>query len=197
MNPKNERLELRLDQKTLDQIDDWRNAQSGLPSRSEAVRKLIAAGIGRPGDAQLYQLARFNVLCAARTPGLQDSIDEAYVYAWQVGVYPFFNDNTALHVPFADQFSVSSDMVDELSGFLEDRADAEDVPTFYELEDHYQVRRSRSPWGRMELIHACRYMFLKQMWDEAFWKALLKGSDHPSEAKAIVREFKRDAIYIC
>lgn len=41
MNIKSERFEMRLDQETLGRIDGWRSSQSDLPSRAEAVRRLI------------------------------------------------------------------------------------------------------------------------------------------------------------
>ncbi|WP_085125095.1 YfbU family protein [Tistlia consotensis] len=44
MQPKSERFEMRLDQTTLDRLDQWRGRQSDLPSRSEAARRLIEKG---------------------------------------------------------------------------------------------------------------------------------------------------------
>lgn len=45
MVPKTERFELRLDQVAIDRIDAWRAAQGDLPSRSEAVRRLVERGL--------------------------------------------------------------------------------------------------------------------------------------------------------
>jgi uncharacterized protein YfbU (UPF0304 family) len=45
MVPKTERFEMRLDPTILDQVDAWRSAQSDLPSRAEAIRRLIEAGL--------------------------------------------------------------------------------------------------------------------------------------------------------
>lgn len=42
-----ERFELRLDEDTLSRIDSWRKEQSDLPSRSEAIRRLIETGLIR------------------------------------------------------------------------------------------------------------------------------------------------------
>ena len=41
MAPKNERLEMRLDGETLERVDAWRGRQRDVPSRSEAIRRLI------------------------------------------------------------------------------------------------------------------------------------------------------------
>ncbi|MBB2158394.1 hypothetical protein HLH33_19220 [Gluconacetobacter diazotrophicus] len=45
MASKSERIELRLDEGFLSRIDDWRNSQTGQPSRSEAIRTLADIGL--------------------------------------------------------------------------------------------------------------------------------------------------------
>lgn len=45
MTPKTERFEMRLDESTLDRVDEWRAKQPGLPSRAEAIRRLIEHGL--------------------------------------------------------------------------------------------------------------------------------------------------------
>jgi uncharacterized protein YfbU (UPF0304 family) len=45
MPPKTERFEMRLEQNTLDRVDAWRAGQSELPSRSDAIRRLIETGL--------------------------------------------------------------------------------------------------------------------------------------------------------
>ena len=192
MTPKNERFELRLDSEILERIDKWRGGRPDLPSRSEAVRQLVEAGLGRPEDKQLFQIARFNVLVAAKAELLPD----AYAYAWANGVYPLFHEVAYLHEPFAAQFEVTKEMLEELGTYLDDRWLAKNVPSFYKLEDHYEVRLGVSGWNRHRLVAACRYMFLDGSFDKPFWDALLKGSDHPSEAKAITQKFNvKDDIY--
>lgn len=41
MVPKTERFELRLDPSVLDRVDEWRSEQDDMPSRAEAVRRLL------------------------------------------------------------------------------------------------------------------------------------------------------------
>jgi uncharacterized protein YfbU (UPF0304 family) len=48
MAPKTERFEMRLDQSVLDRVDAWRSRQSDLPSRAEAIRRLIEDGLEEP-----------------------------------------------------------------------------------------------------------------------------------------------------
>ena len=42
---KTERFEMRFDPETLDQVDTWRRGQSDLPSRAEALRRLVGVGL--------------------------------------------------------------------------------------------------------------------------------------------------------
>lgn len=48
MPPKSERFEMRLDQSVLDRVDAWRSRQTDLPSRAEAIRRLIEDGLEEP-----------------------------------------------------------------------------------------------------------------------------------------------------
>lgn len=44
---KTERFEMRLDEETLERIDQWRGEQGDLPSRAEAIRRLVESGLAR------------------------------------------------------------------------------------------------------------------------------------------------------
>lgn len=50
MGPMNERFELRLDTETLERIDGWRARQDDLPTRAEAIRRLVDQGLRQSGD---------------------------------------------------------------------------------------------------------------------------------------------------
>ena len=62
MVQKTERFEMRLDMGLLDQIDDWRAQQGDIPSRGEAVRRLIETSLNTKssGQLQLSQAERLN-----------------------------------------------------------------------------------------------------------------------------------------
>jgi uncharacterized protein YfbU (UPF0304 family) len=45
MEPKTERFEMRLEQSALENIDTWRAKQPDMPSRAEAIRRLIETGL--------------------------------------------------------------------------------------------------------------------------------------------------------
>jgi uncharacterized protein YfbU (UPF0304 family) len=50
---KTERFELRLDSGILDDVDAWRGRQVDFPSRAEAVRRLIEAGLAEPKGSEI------------------------------------------------------------------------------------------------------------------------------------------------
>jgi uncharacterized protein len=52
-----ERFEMRLNQTVLEQVDAWRSSQGDLPSRSEAVRRLVEAGLAAGGEKRDIRLA--------------------------------------------------------------------------------------------------------------------------------------------
>ena len=45
MPPKTERFEMRLELEMIELIDDWRRRQSDLPTRAEAMRRLVERGL--------------------------------------------------------------------------------------------------------------------------------------------------------
>lgn len=45
-----ERFEMRMDEDILERVDRWRDAQEGVPSRAEAMRRLIELGLERGGS---------------------------------------------------------------------------------------------------------------------------------------------------
>ncbi|MGY4499715.1 hypothetical protein ACVWYH_003646 [Bradyrhizobium sp. GM24.11] len=56
MVPKTERFEMRLDPSILDRVDGWRSEQADLPSRAEAVRRLVEQGLGSGSRKQPFVL---------------------------------------------------------------------------------------------------------------------------------------------
>lgn len=192
MAAKTERFELRLDSETIAELDRWSGAQSDTPSRAESVRRLIKSGLGSSSQQQ-FLIMQFQLLSVARQAGTRDSITDASVFAWLYEIYPF-HDSAQEHwaKPFATHFSISPSMMEELAGFLDGLWLNRKTITFYELEDHYQVRQGRTKWDRAKLINACRYMFLEDMFGAEFWEGLLAPVEHPTEAKIINLPFDRD-----
>lgn len=50
MNTKSERFEMRLDTDILDRVDQWRAQQPDLPTRAEAMRRLVETGLAKAGS---------------------------------------------------------------------------------------------------------------------------------------------------
>ena len=50
---KTERFEMRLDPETILKVDEWRRDQSDLPSRAEAIRRLVQQGLVSSSTKQL------------------------------------------------------------------------------------------------------------------------------------------------
>jgi len=56
--PKDQRVPVMMSASELKEIDDWRRRQDELPSRSEAVRRLIALGLATEGDGPGVRLRK-------------------------------------------------------------------------------------------------------------------------------------------
>jgi uncharacterized protein YfbU (UPF0304 family) len=52
-----ERFEMRLGQSVLEEVDSWRARQSDVPSRSEAVRRLVEAGLAAGGEERQIKIS--------------------------------------------------------------------------------------------------------------------------------------------
>jgi uncharacterized protein len=53
MAPKNERFEMRLDEAILERVDVWRSQQADLPSRAEAMRRLIERSLTKTSSTEV------------------------------------------------------------------------------------------------------------------------------------------------
>jgi len=129
---------------------------------------------------------RFQILTAAHSETVGHKLSDAYVYAWDQGVFPIAHESADWHKPFSDCFNVSQDMLKNLIQVLDENAF-----TFYELEKYY----GSSGWDRAQLIGACRYLFLSDEFNFD-WARLLAPMEHPSEAYKIKKSFKLDDIYL-
>jgi len=190
MTPKTERFELRLDLNTITEVDHWRKKQNNLPSRSEAIRCLIETGLGT-SSRQDFLAMKFQILVASLVPYVKESLSDAHVFAWQHEIYPFENKDWA--EPFATHFLVTKQMMVELSEYLDGLWLKKKTTTFYELEDYYELSRGTTPWDRVKLIDACRYMRLQGLFGDDFWDEVVRES--PREATSILSIFNREDIH--
>lgn len=188
-----ERLEIRVDPSFVLEIDQWRASQSDLPSRSEFIRRLVEQSLSGDQGKRLFEMTRHNVLAAAISQNTQDRIDNSYAYAWHARVYPLHHKR-GVHSAFDGHFDVNRTAMEELSGFLDEQWREEQVPSFYDLEDRYDVRSGTGAWNREGLIDALRYWRIHELFDEPFWAKILTPVRHPSEARMITSKFRRTEI---
>lgn len=138
----------------------------------------------------LFQLVRFQLAAAALTPGPDQQVDDAYVYAWDAGVFPLFHEWARLHQPFAECFTIGHDMMRELMTFLDDRWGKGIAPDFHEIEASFSEREPKI-WDRSRLIKALRYTFLSDRFDKTLFDALRGFEQKPFDASGITRKFDR------
>ncbi|WP_417464142.1 CopG family ribbon-helix-helix protein [Kordiimonas sp.] len=196
MSSGSQRLEIRIDDSLLGEVDAWRAEASISPSRSEAVRMLIAKGLGGE-SAKSFELMRTKVLSMSLNPHTEKLVSDAYVYAWQYRLFPFQESSETEDV-FKDDFDIKEEEILDLVKYLDRLWMRKEVPTFYELEDYYGVSSyTTSGWTRFKLIVCCRYLYLHNSFDTAFWNKLISPMEHPAEASIINEQMDREKdIYL-
>ncbi len=138
----------------------------------------------------LFELARFNVVCAALTPGPAERLDDAYVYAWSRGIFPLFHEGWDLHKPFAARFGIDAAHVTDLMGFLDVGWSTGAPPTLGDLERRYDARAG-GVWSRDRLLDALRYAFLAGRFDEPFFDAICHPGGRSREVGAVFLRLDR------
>ncbi|MBK5142988.1 hypothetical protein I2494_04525 [Budviciaceae bacterium BWR-B9] len=129
---------------------------------------------------------------------VHDKFSDDYLFAWEIGVYPYFQDTDgtvfqAPHEVYKSNFVVSPEQVKDVFYYLCERWNAQETPTFYQLEKYYGGKFG-GVYGRPSLIFICRYAYLHGCFDKTFWNTLLKSGQHPSEASSITSPYDRDDI---
>ena len=148
----------------------------------------------------LFQLMRFNILDSLTQESSQRRFPNAYIYAWEVGVFPFLRPTADWHRPFADQFDVNELEMGELQKLLYDANENGAPKSFYEVEDHFDVRGiassdvSSNRWDRHRLVSACRYMFLCEGLESELFEALLQNGSCPTEAHFVNASWRDDEL---
>lgn len=127
-----------------------------------------------------------------------DEFGDAYLYAWESGVYPLMSDTDGSvprrpHEPYSRFFTISKEKVEFLLKRLSKAWRENAGLTFYDLEDELGVRSfSDGGWDRCDLIHICRYFYLDGCFDKIFWEILVENGKCPSEALSLTSELDRD-----
>ena len=146
----------------------------------------------------LFSLQRFQILALYTSASSERTVSSAYAYAWFEGVYPLLHETAPWHKPYDASFAITSEQIREVWDYLSNAWASKKKITFYQLEDHYGIKGPKRPgpiWSQASLIVACRYLYLLEKFDAAFWASLLSGSQCPMEAEAIAHKFESTDIY--
>ena len=146
-------------------------------------------------EQMLYNLQKFQILTLFTSHSATNSVTDAYAYAWDRSVFPIGQHGCDWHIPHEESFKIGRDQMDALGAFLDELEGSGKTITFYQLEDHYNLRSGTSEWDRMGLIFACRYFRLNGWFTEEFWKGMAGNSDCPSESHSILRDFTAKDVY--
>jgi hypothetical protein len=151
----------------------------------------------------LAQIRRTQVLATKYNPQTEALFSHAFAYAIMHSVYPLHDEDPGFTTereaildifPYYETYVVSREQVNEVAELLDEKWRAEERITFYDLEEPYKY--GGKSWSgndaRMDLIHTCRYFYLRGMFDDEFWQGFM--SDCPTEAHGIIDEWDRSAI---
>ena len=145
-----ERFEMRLDRATIEQLDQWRASQPELPSRAEAVRRLVHAGLLTSADGEMRPTPTekliLSILCdLARDRNDMERIDPDFVqYAIAGGHY------WAIGQKYADIFGGrpdSPELVREVVDILDMWTVFEHHYDHLEETDKARVASEAAPYG--------------------------------------------------
>ncbi|MET3702894.1 hypothetical protein [Citrobacter sp. UYEF32] len=123
---------------------------------------------------------------------------DAYIFAWESGVYPFLHDLGGEHqyLPhelYGDFFEVSAQKGASIYERLNRAwADEEDNLTYSRLESDLMGIGSSREWRPDEVMNVCRYLFLTGCFDEVFWKALCKPTADSSWVEFVRDVYSRE-----
>lgn len=142
----------------------------------------------------LYVQMKLTVLATTLNGETGCPFSRSYLYAWDSDVYPLCDDGAPWHAAHEEQFRVRKAALEELYMHLNEQWYAKQPVTFYELETRYDARSGRGVWDRGRLVHACRYLFLSECFNAAFWAQVTENGTCPTEAHGITRP-DADSIY--
>lgn len=138
----------------------------------------------------IFNLQRFQILQVKANLQTQQLIPDHYAYAWQAELYPAL-DESALHEDLEPYFTITRKQVDKIKKYADDEWLKNKLHSFYEFEDHFGCRSGNEDGiTRDVLIKVFRYMYLKKLLDDAFWKKLLETAKFPTEASVITQKLK-------
>jgi len=173
MPPKSERFELRLEQDTLDRVDAWRREQGDLPSRAEAIRRLVETGLNAATPSRRLDISNVEKLMLYLLCDIHEKVEAdreldpklirralLYGHTWGLEMeygnfFPTVGDNRDIKsevVDMLDMFNFVEAAVERLGD--EDRKRLEDAV------GHLDLARFTGFDGNHEIEHASVLSFL-------------------------------------
>ncbi|MBI1198315.1 MAG: hypothetical protein GC203_10675 [Phenylobacterium sp.] len=173
MPPKSERFELRLEQDTLDRVDAWRREQGDLPSRAEAIRRLVETGLNAATSSRRLDISNVEKLMLYLLCDIHEKVEadreldpklirRALLYGHTWGLEMEYGN---FFPTVGDNRDIKSEVVDMLDmfNFVEaavDRLGDEDRKRLEAAVGHLDLARFTGFDGNHEIEHASVMSFL-------------------------------------
>ena len=153
----------------------------------------------------LAEIRRGQILSTKANPQTADLYTDAYAHAIMHSVCPIFEEEIGFAestdeklnlFPFYETYDVPHNLVQEIAELINPKWLNKEQVTFYNIEEQYDVGGKQWPGKvlRVDLINICRYFYLRNMFDEEFWKQFM--SDCPSEASSVTDLWSREEIVL-
>ena len=156
MSPMSERLELRLDEDVLKDIEAWRARQADVPSRSEAIRRLIERGLSVTSNEPLRfsagETLTIHMLCELlKAQKAKSEIDPDFVQSALYGGHLW-----GLKWKYSGVFPTHSDspsVVEEVVGILDMWDFIEGGYAKLTKKEKERVAKEAAPFGEKPAFH--------------------------------------------
>jgi len=146
MQPKTERFEMRLDQETLQKLDNWRSNQPDLPSRAETVRRLLEIGLSTMVRLSDGEKLIISMLCDLyKRSQIDGDIDPSFVEEALLGGHYW-----ALRWQYPGLFNMEADSIEtvhEVGDVLEVWWFLEQSYAELSEKDKDRVKKEAEPFG--------------------------------------------------
>lgn len=145
----------------------------------------------------IFNLQRFSILQTKLNPATSDLISDSYAYAWYDNVFPYLHDSD-IHYDLKECFLVKEEQVKMIAETADKNWLEKKNLTYYEYERLFSWNEEYKQYGigRVELLSAFKYFYLKGIFDSDFWAKLLEAGEYPIEASSITKEFNQTDLYL-
>jgi hypothetical protein len=153
----------------------------------------------------IFETYRQQVVATKLNPSTENMYTDSFAYAILSRVCPAYdhhpkdllqeNTTEALteEYPFEQIYKIQRESVIEIAEMLDEAWRSKKEITFYDVETIYFKRPWKGSHVRIDLIDICRYLFLSNMFDSAFWTHFMSSA--PAEAHGLTDEWDADDLY--